>query len=93
MRKTGWELPEPALQAEYKVQAHSWKELPGQREGAGPEPKVCAARASGQRGGEDGKAQEGRRNLFLHLQPLPQLSGGFSPALLARLSGEGSLLP
>ena len=50
------ELPELALKAAYnKVQAHSWKELPGQREGAGPQPKVRAACASGGRGGESGR--------------------------------------
>ena len=59
MRKTGWELPEPALQAEYKVQAHSWKELPGQREGAGPEPKVCAATLLGGGVGRTGRPGKG----------------------------------
>lgn len=49
------ELPEPALKAAYKVQAYSWKELPGQREGAGPQPKVCAACASGGWDGESGR--------------------------------------
>ena len=84
------ELPELALKAAYnKVQAHSWKELPGQREGAGPQPKVCAACASGGRGGESGRRGKERvegagrkEEPFLHLQSLPQHRGGFSPALL-----------
>ena len=76
------ELPELALKAAYnKVQAHSWKELPGQREGAGPQPKVRAACASGGRGGECGRAGR-KEEPFLHLQSLPQHRGGFSPALL-----------
>lgn len=77
------ELPELALKAKYKAQAHSWKELPGQREGAGPQPKVCAACASGGRGGRvEGTGR--KEDPFLHLQPLPQFSGSFSPALLTR---------
>ena len=83
MRKTGWELPEPALQAEYKVQAHSWKELPGQREGAGPEPKVCAAALLGAGWG-------GREGLGREEEPIPASPASPSTQwrLLSRSPGQ-----
>lgn len=83
MRKTGW--TGSYLNWLWRLRIIKCRltagKLPGQREGAGPQPKVRAACASGGRGGESGRAGR-KEEPFLHLQSLPQHRGGFSPALL-----------
>lgn len=60
------ELPELALKAKYKAQAHSWKELPGQRgRGRATAQGVCSLCfwGPGWGGGRHGKEEDP----FLHL--------------------------
>lgn len=60
------ELPELALKAKYKAQAHSWKELPGNEKGQGHSPRCVQPVLLGARVGRvEGTGR--KEDPFLHL--------------------------